>query len=141
MNTPICRWPLGAAAILGATAVMAGAFGAHGLRERVSDRYLAIWETAADYQLAHALAVLALALALLLSSRLANVAATQWVLRCWLVGTVIFSGSLYLLVLTGIGWLGAITPIGGTLLIIGWLLLLKVAVAVKSFDASGTDRP
>ncbi|MEZ4268867.1 MAG: DUF423 domain-containing protein [Myxococcota bacterium] len=113
------RWYGVAGAILGAVGVAMGAFGAHGLRARVEARQLEIWDTAARYQLWHALALVLVGLWLargaVLSARVAGGA--------FLAGTLIFSGSLYLLVLTGRTWLGAITPIGGVLLIVGWVAL------------------
>ena len=105
--------------LLGLLAVAAGAFGAHALRGRVSPDMLAAFETGARYQMYHALALLFIAWA-----------CTQWSHRAlraagWLfiAGTIFFSGSLYLLVLTGAGWWGAVTPIGGVLLLAGWLAL------------------
>jgi len=122
------RWPLLAASLLGATGVMAGAFGAHGLASRVSPERLEAWQTAATYQLFHSIALLALALSILYASNLTKTSTALWVCRSWLVGVIIFSGSLYGLVLSGINWLGAITPIGGTLLIVGWALLSSLAL-------------
>lgn len=122
------RWPLLAASLLGATGVMAGAFGAHGLASRVSPERLEVWQTAATYQLFHSIALLALALSILYASNLTKKSTALWVCRSWLVGVIIFSGSLYGLVLSGINWLGAITPIGGTLLIVGWALLSSLAL-------------
>ena len=122
------RWPLLAASLLGATGVMAGAFGAHGLASRVSPERLEVWQTAATYQLFHSIALLALALSILYASNLTKTSTALWVCRSWLVGVIIFSGSLYGLVLSGINWLGAITPIGGTLLIVGWALLSSLAL-------------
>jgi len=122
------RWPLLAASLLGATGVMAGAFGAHGLASRVSPERLEAWQTAATYQLFHSIALLALALSILYASNLTKTSTALWVCRSWLVGVIIFSGSLYGLVLSGINWLGAITPIGGTLLIVGWVLLSSLAL-------------
>ncbi len=107
------------AAVLGAVAVTAGAFGAHGLKDHVAPEDLAIWETAVRYQAWHALALLACA-ALAPARRLGG---AVW---CFLIGTVVFSGSLYVLVLTGARWLGAITPLGGVLMIAGWVLLATV---------------
>lgn len=106
------------AALSGAVAVAAGAFGAHALEARLGDADLAIWETAARYQLIHAVA-------LLLVSRLVarSVPGTTWAAWGFMAGTVVFSGSLYLLVLTDTRWLGAVTPIGGVALIAGWLAL------------------
>lgn len=125
MNADRPRWSLAAAGILGASAVAAGAFGAHGLRDLLTPRMLDIWETAASYQLVHALALLALGL---VSSHTAALRIRLWTTCCFLGGTLVFSGSLYLLALTGIGWLGAVTPVGGTLLIIGWLLVFASAI-------------
>ena len=122
------RWPLLAASLLGATGVMAGAFGAHGLASRVSPERLEVWQTAATYQLFHSIALLALALSILYASNLTKKSTALWVCRSWLLGVIIFSGSLYGLVLSGINWLGAITPIGGTLLIVGWALLSSLAL-------------
>lgn len=102
-------------AVLGALGVALGAFGAHGLRDVVDDpRYLTTWETAARYQMLH---VLALGLVALHPAR-PRVAGWLFV-----VGIGVFSGSLYLLVLTGARWLGAITPLGGVALIAGWIAL------------------
>ncbi len=106
--------------LLAATAVAAGAFGAHGLRGRVDADLLEVFSTGARYQMSHSLALLALAWAV-----------SRWPgrrleLGGWLLiaGTVIFSGSLYLMTLTGARWLGAVTPLGGLCLIVGWTLLV-----------------
>lgn len=100
-------------AILGALAVGLGAFGAHGLNDLLLENgRLDTWETAALYHLVHAVVILALA------------TRTKWAPGPWLAmaaGILIFSGSLYVLSLTNIGWLGAITPIGGLSLIVGWV--------------------
>ncbi len=101
------------AALLLATGVAAGAFGAHGLEGHVSADRLDTWHTGALYHLLHGVALLALA----------SLSPSAWVSRLLLGGTLIFSGSLYLLVLTDTGWLGAITPVGGVLMIAGWALL------------------
>jgi uncharacterized membrane protein YgdD (TMEM256/DUF423 family) len=115
------------AALLGGVSVALGAFGAHGLpgflKERGVDetellRRLANWETAARYQMYHALALLAVFASAKAVTPLLNTAG--W---CWLVGTLIFSGCLFVLVVTGVKMLGAIVPIGGVLLIVGWVLL------------------
>ncbi|NIR46623.1 MAG: DUF423 domain-containing protein [Gemmatimonadetes bacterium] len=112
---------LGAASAL--IGVAAGAFGAHGLRERLTAEMLAVWETAVRYQLVHALALLATAWAL-----------TRWPgrpgeLAGWLfvAGTLLFSGSLYLLAASGQRWLGAITPVGGLAFLAGWAGLIWTA--------------
>lgn len=105
-------------AVIGMLGVAAGAFGAHALRERLSDRSLDVFETAARYQMYHALAILAAAWAVDRWGGLAGAAGWSFV-----IGVVVFSGSLYLLALTGVRWLGAITPIGGVAFIVGWALL------------------
>jgi len=100
-------------------AVAAGAFGAHGLRSRLSDELLAAFETGARYQMYHALALLAVAWA---HTRWPGgvVSVAGWL---FVAGTVVFSGSLYLLALTGQRWLGAVTPVGGVAFLLGWLAL------------------
>ena len=112
---------LGAAS--GLIAVAAGAFGAHALRSRLSPEYLAVFETAARYQMFHALALFAAAWAV---TRWPAGAAV-WAGWLFVVGTVLFSGSLYALALTGTRWLGAITPLGGIAFLAGWLCLLLSA--------------
>jgi uncharacterized membrane protein YgdD (TMEM256/DUF423 family) len=104
-------------------AVAAGAFGAHALRGRLTPEYLAIFETAARYQMYHALGLIAVAWAL---SRWPGVL-TQSAGWLFVVGTVLFSGSLYALSLTRLRWLGAITPLGGVAFLTGWLLLALAA--------------
>ena len=95
---------------------MIGAFGAHGLQSLVTKDELEIWKTGAQYQLVHSVALLALAL----FDTKGLFRTTMWL---WIAGMAIFSGSLYVLVLTHTKILGAITPIGGICLILGWLLL------------------
>ena len=103
--------------------VAAGAFGAHALRGRLSPEYLAVFETAARYQMYHALGLLAAGWAVARWSG----ALPQWTGWLFVAGTVLFSGSLYALALTGVRWLGAITPLGGVAFLIGWLCLLAGA--------------
>ena len=110
------------AAVSGALAVMAGAFGAHGLRARVSVEQLQAWTTASQYHLLHSVALLALALYAAQSDR-----SIQWPAILFTVGIVLFSGSIYLLVLTPARWLGPVTPVGGLFLIAGWVSLLLLA--------------
>ncbi len=110
------------AACSGALAVMAGAFGAHGLKARVEPDLLAVWNTAAQYHLIHSVALLALALFGAAASKSIQVPAALFG-----GGMLIFSGSLYILVLTEVRVLGAVTPIGGLLLIAGWLSLILLA--------------
>ena len=105
--------------VLAGVAVAAGAFGAHGLQGRVEPQLLDVFATAARYQMTHALALLAVAWGVGRWPH-AGLALGGWLL---VAGTTIFSGSLYLLVLTGSGWLGAVTPIGGILMISGWVVL------------------
>jgi uncharacterized membrane protein YgdD (TMEM256/DUF423 family) len=117
-----------AAAVLGGLAVAAGAFGAHALRDRVSARSLEIFETAARYQLFHALA---LALVALLAKRPDPPAVLGAAGYAFLLGTVVFSGSLYALSVSGIKGLGAITPIGGAFYLLGWACLAVAAWSIK----------
>lgn len=107
-------------AIVSGLAVAAGAFGAHGLRGKLLDADLQTFEVAVRYQMYHGLALLAVAwLASRGSGAMVN--AAGWF---FLGGIIVFSGSLYVLVLTGERWLGAITPIGGLSLLAGWACLL-----------------
>ncbi len=108
------------AAAFGGTAVALGAFGAHALQQRVSRELLEIFETGVRYQMFHALALLGVALA---ASRLPD--STLLYAAGWLfvAGMLVFSGSLYALVFSGVRTLGAITPIGGVALLVGWACL------------------
>ncbi len=101
-------------------AVVLGAFGAHGLKGRLTTEMLNAFEVGVRYQMYHALALLAAAWALSRWPR-AEVTVAGWL---FVAGTLIFSGSLYLLSLTGVRWLGAITPIGGVAFLLGWLSLV-----------------
>ena len=115
------------AAFFGFTGVALGAFAAHGLKDRLSEQYLAIFHTGVTYQLVHALALFGVALlASQLQSRLIS-----WAGVCFALGIVLFSGSLYLLTLTGISKLGMITPIGGLGFLAGWLCLGMAAWRVS----------
>lgn len=116
-----------AGAINGFLAVALGAFGAHALKERLSEKYLAVWETAVQYQMFHALALVAIGI-LMSSKLLGSVTSLSAAGYLILAGIIIFSGSLYVLSLTGIGILGAITPIGGVAFLAGWILLIVAAV-------------
>jgi uncharacterized membrane protein YgdD (TMEM256/DUF423 family) len=110
------------AALSGFVAVGLGAFGAHGLRERLSADALQVFQTGVTYQMYHALALLAVGILLARFSTdgSAWLTAAGWL---FLAGTVLFSGSLCLLALTGTTWLGAITPLGGLAFLAGWLAL------------------
>ena len=104
--------------VFAALSVLLGAFGAHGLKNRLSIEDLAIFETAVRYQMYHALGILFMGLASFdLTEKLVSFPAYFLIL-----GIIVFSGSLFLLVFTNLRWFGAITPIGGLCLIIGWLL-------------------
>jgi uncharacterized membrane protein YgdD (TMEM256/DUF423 family) len=113
------RSALTAAAVLGFLGVTLGAFGAHALRLRISDAQLATYHTGVEYLFYHALALLAVAA---IAPR-EGIPARATVL-CWVLGSVIFSGTLCALAITGLRWLGAVTPIGGALLALGWICLL-----------------
>jgi uncharacterized membrane protein YgdD (TMEM256/DUF423 family) len=101
-------------------AVAAGAFAAHGLKGRISPEWLATFEVGARYQMYHAMAMLAVAWAHTRWHGSFSLAA-GW---CFLAGILLFSGSLYSLSLTGLLWLGAITPLGGVAFLAGWICLL-----------------
>lgn len=125
-DTPaVARSWLAAGALLALVAVMAGAFGAHGLRGMVSERGLEVFQTAVTYQMYHAIALVLVALlsATGLSRRLLGVAA-----GFFLAGILLFSGSLYLLVLSGQHWLGPVTPVGGVCFMVGWAALAAAAL-------------
>jgi uncharacterized membrane protein YgdD (TMEM256/DUF423 family) len=118
--------------LLGGLGVAAGSFGAHGLKALLdatgrSDN----WETAVRYCLYHALAILVLAVA----SALPQMSPVRGLLKaagwCFLIGTLIFSGCLAALALSGVRILGAIVPIGGVLFLVGWALVVAAALAVK----------
>jgi uncharacterized membrane protein YgdD (TMEM256/DUF423 family) len=107
------------AAVFGFTGVALGAFAAHALKNRLSAEYLAIFHTGVLYQLIHALAIFGVALlAMQIQGRLVTYAGVAFTL-----GIILFSGSLYLLTLTGISKIGIITPIGGLFFLIGWGIL------------------
>ena len=116
-------WFAAGAAAAGA-GVALGAFGAHGLKARVAPELHAVFETGVRYHMYHALALLAVGWA---ASRWDTplVSAAGW---SFIAGILVFSGSLYLMTLTGTRWLGAITPLGGASFILGWVLLVLAAV-------------
>lgn len=120
---------LSLAAILGGLSVAAGAFGSHALRETISERSLEIFEVGARYQMYHALALLVVALLLGgIESPPPTLLASGWL---FIIGIVIFSGSLYALSLSGVKSLGAIAPIGGAAFIAGWGALAFAAWSLK----------
>lgn len=112
------------AAIGGLLAVAFGAFGTHALRGRFDDNALRVFETAVQYQFYHSLALLAVALLLLRYPTSSLLHSSAWL---FIIGMVIFSGSLYLLSFTGLRWLGAVTPLGGLAFITGWACLAAAA--------------
>lgn len=108
-----------------ALAVGVGAFGAHAFRAQMTDAQLAIYQTGTQYHLAHGLGAL---LCLSLISRVAKPERARF--ACWslLFGCMVFGGTLYTLALTGVRWLGAITPIGGAAFLAGWIALATAGV-------------
>jgi uncharacterized membrane protein YgdD (TMEM256/DUF423 family) len=115
-------------AVFGATGVIAGAFGAHALRGRLAADDLAVFETADRYQMYHAITLVALAGWLDEGIR----PALEWAARLFVIGVLLFSGSLYALAFAAPRWLGMITPIGGAAFIGGWLALATAAVRGSS---------
>jgi uncharacterized membrane protein YgdD (TMEM256/DUF423 family) len=122
----ISRWVLVAGAGFAMLAVMIGAFAAHGLKPVLDTYSLGLFETASRYQMYHAIGLLIVAVISTIpqfSPRWLKFAAFAFIL-----GIVLFSGSLYLLALSGIKWLGAITPLGGVAFLFGWLALIVAAL-------------
>lgn len=120
------------AGALGACAVIVGAFGAHALDSLIPEEMLTVYETGVRYHFYHAIAMLAVA------AGTADLWASRWASRAcaaWGLGIVVFSGSLYLLAITEIRWLGAITPIGGAAMILGWVFAALAASALKRDSA------
>jgi uncharacterized membrane protein YgdD (TMEM256/DUF423 family) len=131
MVTRMHRPFLTLAAAFGFLAVALGAFGAHGLTSRLAAladgaQRMEWWKTAAQYHLAHALALG------LTASVLGQAREGRWACIAFAFGIVVFSGSLYAMTLTGVRWLGAITPIGGLGLLAGWALLAWAAIANRA---------
>jgi uncharacterized membrane protein YgdD (TMEM256/DUF423 family) len=116
---------LALAAANGFLAVALGAFGAHGLKNRLSPDLMAIWHTAVQYHFWHTLALFGVATYLFQNNTSKILVCSGWLFAA---GILIFSGSLYLLCLTGQRWLGAVTPIGGTLWLLAWGCLCYSAV-------------
>ncbi|MCL7943205.1 DUF423 domain-containing protein [Marinobacter sp. ATCH36] len=119
------RIPLICGALFALLAVMAGAFGAHGLRGMLDGRGLEVFQTAVTYQVYHSLALILVSILPVagLSRRLLGIATGFFI-----AGILLFSGSLYLLVLTDIRWVGPVTPMGGVSFMVGWIL-----VAISGF--------
>ena len=125
-SAELLRWVLVAAGLSGAVAVALGAFGAHALADVLDADARVVWETANQYHWVHTLA-LAVAALLPLAGVVRRLAAA--IAAVWLAGIAVFSGSLYLLAVTGATWLGAVTPVGGVAFIGGWLGLVAAAGA------------
>lgn len=115
-----------AGAVNALLSVAFGAFGAHMLEGRVADKYLDTWQTAVQYQMFHAVGLMIVGI-LMSSSLIGTLGSLSWAGYLMLAGIIIFSGSLYVLSLTGISILGAITPIGGVAFIAGWIMLIVAA--------------
>ena len=120
-------WFFSAGSVLSAIAVGLGAFGAHALKGKLTPEDSVIYETACKYLTMQSIGLLTVAL---LMTRIDHIA-LKFGAGSITVGAIVFSGSLYLLVFTGIRWFGAITPIGGTLLIVGWLLSAWAAISAN----------
>lgn len=116
-----------AGAVNALLSVAFGAFGAHMLEGRVADKYLDTWQTAVQYQMFHSIGLMVVAV-LMSTTLLGPLGSLSWAGYLMLAGIVIFSGSLYVLSLTGISILGAITPIGGVAFIAGWIMLIIAAM-------------
>ncbi|WP_170008417.1 DUF423 domain-containing protein [Bacillus fonticola] len=112
-------------AVLGFLSVAIGAFGAHALDGRVPEKYLGNWQTGVTYQMFHTGAIFVVAI---LIAQLGSSPLLTWAGWLFVIGIVIFSGSLYVLTVTQISILGAITPIGGVAFLVGWVLLLLAAI-------------
>ncbi len=120
-NVELLRVSLVCGAVFALLAVMAGAFGAHGLRGVIGDRGLEVFQTAVTYQVYHSLALILVAILPVagLSRHLLGIATGFFI-----AGILLFSGSLYLLVLTDIRWVGPVTPVGGISFMVGWILIV-----------------
>lgn len=121
------RGVVAAAGVAGALGVALGAFGAHALRGRLAPTDLAVFETAVRYQLIHTVALFGVGVWM-------GEKASRWLgwaARLFVAGIAIFSGSLYLLVLLDLRWLGAVTPFGGVALIAGWLAIVAAALGAS----------
>ncbi|MEJ2912963.1 DUF423 domain-containing protein [Pseudoalteromonas sp. C12FD-1] len=105
--------------------VMLGAFAAHGLKSRLTEYSLGVFKTAAEYQMVHGLALIAVAILIKWGINLTIAGGF------FIAGTLLFSGSLYLLALSGMKWLGPITPLGGLCFIIGWVVILVQVARFK----------
>ncbi|EHB68054.1 DUF423 domain-containing protein [Paenibacillus lactis] len=112
--------------VMMALSVAIGAFGAHMLEGKISADELAVYETGVHYHMIHGIAVL---IAGILAGALGESRKLYWAGTLFIAGVIIFSGSLYVLSISGAKWLGAITPIGGVSFIVGWIMLLSAALS------------
>lgn len=117
-----------AGSVSGAAGVLLGAFAAHALRDTLTPAMVGIFETGVRYQMVHALALFIAGAA---AERLKDSGLPRYAGWFFLLGTVLFSGSLYLLALTGRRWLGIVTPLGGIAFVAGWLCLAMAALKVR----------
>ena len=118
------------AGLFGGTGVGLGAFGAHWLGPKLAERGMThAWETGWRYHIVHAIALLALAAVVSLNDE--NLRTLRWAGRCWSLGVVLFSGSLYWLALGAPRWIGPVTPLGGVILILGWVCVIAAALDRK----------
>lgn len=134
MRTNPLLSPVFFAGLLGLTAVLAGTFGAHGLRPTLSESAMQMYQIGVQYHLVHAAAMIGLA-GLHARCHSRWIAAAAW---CWIAGVDIFSGSLYALAISGTRWLGWITPGGGALMIAGWCCIVAAAFAHASASHADT---
>jgi uncharacterized membrane protein YgdD (TMEM256/DUF423 family) len=123
--TPLVRWFLILGGLNAGVAVILGAFGAHALKARLSSDMLAVFQTGVQYHFYHALGLFAVAFA---ASQLPDSALVRWSGLTMVFGILLFSGSLYVLSLTGQRGFGAITPVGGVGFLVAWILLVAAAV-------------
>ncbi|CAH0538925.1 DUF423 domain-containing protein [Vibrio marisflavi] len=129
------RWILVVSGLYGLLGVALGAFAAHGLKSKLSPLLIEVFKTGVLYQFIHTLAILACGVLLQLNL---PIKAQKYFFNaavCFIIGVLCFSGSLYALALTGIHWFGPITPIGGVLFMIGWLMLILAAVKMKEGES------
>lgn len=128
----LSRYSLSVGAFFGATGVILGAFAAHGLKDELSPYLIEVFKTGVSYQLVHALALILVCLLGFISKD--NAPVQKYFNRagfCFTIGVLCFSGSLYLLAITGVKWFGPITPIGGVFFILGWIMMLIAAFKMK----------
>lgn len=118
------KWFVIIGAISGFLSVALGAFGAHGLNDKLSEHFMEIYQTGVQYQMYHSLNLLLIGILMIKWQYSAEL---RWSGYFMIVGIILFSGSLYALSLTGITWLGAITPLGGIAFLVGWFLLVLAA--------------